>query len=199
MSTTNNSRPKSPTQVVTNLVRFSFLHLFEPTSVEEDGTKKYSASILIKKTDTATLAKVEAAIKAAYESEAGQRIFGNKPMPKNLKTPLRDGDVDRPEDAAYRGCMFLNASSLTKPGVVDADVTPVLDKGEVYSGCYGRASINFYAFNVGVNKGIAAGLNNVQKLKEGEKLAGGTRAEDDFAEPLELDGKGGSDDIDDMF
>ena len=82
----------------------------------------------------------------------------------------------------YAGCYFINANSATKPGVVDASCQPIHDTSELYSGIYGRASINFYAFNANGNKGIACGLNNLQKLRDGEPLGGKSRAEDDFAD-----------------
>ena len=171
------------TKVVTGTVRLSYANLFEATSID-GGDKKYSVSLLIPKSDKATIAKIEAAIDAA--KEAGKAKWGGK-IPKNLKLPLRDGDEDRPEDDAYMGHFFINASSKTKPGVVDKALNPVLDTEEVYSGCFGRASINFYPFDVNGNKGIAAGLNNVQKLKDGDALSGKSRAEDDFAEAIEDD------------
>ena len=180
------------TKVVTGLVRLSYVHLFEPSSINEGDDKKYSVSLLIKKSDTATIAKIEAAVNAA--KELGKSKWGGK-IPAKLKLPLRDGDEDRPDDEAYAGHYFLNASSKNKPGVVDHNTQPVLDQEEVYSGCYGRASINFYAFDASGNKGIAAGLNNVQKLKDGEPLAGSSSAEEDFAEAIELDDA----DISDLF
>ena len=84
------------------------------------------------------------------------------------------------DDEAYADSYFINANSGTAPGIVDADRQPILDRSEVYSGVYGRASINFYAFNSNGNKGIACGLNNLQKIKDGESLGGKSRAEDDF-------------------
>jgi len=173
------------TKVVTGLVRLSYANLFVPTSVEEGGDKKYSVSILIPKTDKETIKKIEAAIEAA--KEAGKSKWGGKIPVKGLKLPLRDGDEDRPDDDAYAGHFFINASSKTKPGVVDKNLQPVLDQDEVYSGCYGRVSINLYPFDTKGNKGIAAGLNNVQKIKDGEALAGKSKAEDDFADALEVD------------
>ena len=98
-----------------------------------------------------------------------------------LKTPLRDGDLERPEDPAYAGCWFLNANSTIPVGIVDAACSPILDRGEFYSGCYGRASISFFAFNSNGNRGIACGLNNLQKLRDGEPLGGRVSAEADFA------------------
>ena len=98
-----------------------------------------------------------------------------------LKTPMRNGDLERPDDEAYANSYFINANSAAAPGIVDADRQPIIDRSEVYSGVYGRASINFYAFNSNGNKGIACGLNNLQKIKDGEPLGGKSRAEDDFA------------------
>lgn len=172
------------TKVVTGLVRFSYLHVWEPVAIEEGQDKKYSASLIIPKSDKETLAKIKAAIAAA--TEAGKAKFGGK-IPANLKTPLRDGDVERPDDEAYANAFFINANAKTKPGVVDKDVKPVMDQDEVYSGCYGRASITFYAFNTSGNKGIACGLNHIMKLKDGESLGGRSTAENDFAEVASME------------
>jgi hypothetical protein len=168
-----------PNKVVTTMVRFSYAHVFEAVAIEEGQDKKFSVSIIIPKSDKALVNKIKAAIEAA--KEAGKAKFGGK-VPANLKLPLRDGDIDRPEDEVYANSYFINANCKTKPGVVDKDLNPILDQGEFYSGCYGRASITFYAFNTSGNKGIACGLNHIQKLKDGEPLGGRSRVEDDFAE-----------------
>lgn len=166
------------TKVVTGKnCRFSYAHVWEPKAIEEGATPKYSVAILIPKSDKATIKAVKAAIEAAKEEGKGK--WGGK-IPANLKLPLRDGDEERPDDDTYVGHYFFNASSQTAPQIVDAQVNPILDRDEFYSGCFGRASINFYAFSVSGNKGIAAGLNNLQKLKEGDKLSGGSSASDDF-------------------
>ena len=102
------------------------------------------------------------------------------PQLKVLKTPLRDGDLERPDDEAYANSYFINANSASAPRIVDADRQPIIDHSEVYSGVYRRASINFYAFNSNGNKGIACGLNNLQKIRDGESLGGKSRVEDDF-------------------
>ena len=170
------------TKVITGKVRASFVHVFEPAAIN-GGEPKYSISLIIPKSDTVTVEKIRAAIKAAYE-EGESKLKGNGkfvPALDAIKTPLRDGDKERPGDEAYKGCWFINANSATAPGIVDADRQPILDTSEVYSGVYGRASINFYAFNSNGNKGIACGLNNLQKIRDGEPLGGKSRAEDDFA------------------
>lgn len=181
-STSNNT----PTKVITGLVRFSYAKVFRPEAIGENDEPKYSVSIIIPKDDRATLKKINAAVNAA--SEAGKASKFDGKIPANLKTPLRDGDIDREDDEAYADSYFINASSLIKPGVVDASCQAIIDPSEFYSGCYGRASINFYAYNAKGNRGIAAGLNNVQKLKDGEALGGVKQAaEVDFADEFEDD------------
>jgi len=165
------------TKVVTGMVRFSYANVWEPKSIN-GSDEKYSVSLIIPKTDKKTIAQIEAAIEAAKQE--GKAKFGGK-IPANLKLPLRDGDIDRPEDEAYKNAYFINANSKERPGIVDRSVKPILDQSEFYSGCYGRASITFYAFNQNGNKGIACGLQNLQKLLDGEPLSARSRAEDDFA------------------
>ena len=170
-------------KVITGMCRLSYAHLWEPNAIE-GGTPKYSASLIISKDDTATIEKIKTAIKAAYE-EGTNKLRGNSknvPALSSIMSPLHDGDLERPDDPAYANSYFVNANSTSAPGIVDASCQPIFDRNEVYSGCYGRASINFYAFNVNGNRGIACGLNNIQKLKDGEPLGSKTRAEDDFAD-----------------
>lgn len=167
---------RTGTKVTTGKVRLSYVHFFEPHAIE-GNEPKYSVSVIIPKTDTATLKAIKEAVEEAKEQGKGK--WGGK-VPPTLKTPLRDGDAERPDDEAYKNCYFLNASSKNKPGIVDINVQPILDATEVYSGCYGRLTLNFYPFSASGNKGIAAGLGNVQKLEDGEPLGGFTRAEDDF-------------------
>jgi hypothetical protein len=164
------------TKVVTGKVRFSYANIWEPKSIN-GGDEKYSVSLIIPKSDKKTIAAIKVAIEQAKKD--GALKFGGK-VPASLKLPLRDGDVDRADDEAYKNCYFVNANSKDRPGVVDKNVKSILDQSELYSGCYGRASITFYAFNQNGNKGIACGLQNLQKLVDGEPLSGRSRAEDDF-------------------
>ena len=164
------------TKVITGKVRFSYANVWQPKSIN-GGDEKYSVSLIIPKKDKQTIAEIQAAIELAKKE--GATKFGGK-VPASLKLPLRDGDVDRSDDEAYKDCYFVNANSKDRPGIVDQNVKPLLDQSEFYSGCYGRASITFYAFNQNGNKGIACGLQNLQKLADGEQLGGRSRAEDDF-------------------
>jgi len=169
------------TKVVTGKVRFSYAHVHKPAAIGEGQDEKYSVCLLIPKKDKATIAKIEAAVKEATEQGKASK-FGGK-IPKNLKLPLRDGDEEREDDENYKGMYFLNANSTRKPELVDENRDPIMTADELYSGCYGRASVNFYAFNVNGNAGIACGLNNLQKLEDGDRLGGGaSSAEDDFGD-----------------
>ena len=179
----NTNKIVNPMKVITGPnTRWSYANVWEPKSIN-GGTPKYSISLIIPKSDTVTVAKIKAAIEAAYQ-EGQAKLKGNAksvPALSLIKNPLRDGDVERPDDPAYADSYFINANSATAPGIVDADRNPVLTRSEVYSGVYGRASISFYAFNSNGNRGIACGLNNLQLLRAGEPLGGKASAESDFA------------------
>lgn len=173
----------NPTKVITGPnTTFSYLNCWDPKAIQ-GGTPKFSVSLIIPKSDVKTVNKIKAAIQAAYE-EGQSKLKGNRksvPALSTLKTPLRDGDLERPDDEAYKNSYFINANSGTAPGIVDADRNPIIDRSEMYSGVKGRASINLYAYNVNGNRGIACGLNNLQKISDGTPLGGKSRAEDDFA------------------
>ena len=171
--------PENSTKVVTGKVRFCYVNVFEPTALNDGDTPKYNICILIPKSDTKTLGAIRNAIEAAKTAGKSKLADKNGKIPSTIKLPLRDGDEERSDDPAYEGMMFINANSTRKPTIVDKDLNPIMSQEEFYSGCYGRASINFYAFNV-QSKGIAAGLQNLQKLEDGEMLAGGSTAEEDF-------------------
>ena len=178
----------NPTKVVTGVCTFSYLNCWEPKAIE-GGKLKYSVSLIIPKSDTRTVEKIRAAIEAAYQEGQSKLKGSGKSVPalSALHTPLRDGDVDRPDDEAYKGSWFINANSDSAPGIVDADRNPIMTRSEMYSGVKGRASINLYAYNVNGNRGIACGLNNLQKIADGMPLGGKSRAEDDFATEDEED------------
>lgn len=179
----NSTNITSPMKVITGKdTRWSYANVWEPKSIN-GGTPKFSVSLIIPKSDTVTVNKIRAAIQAAYDDGQAKLKGNGRSVPPltALKTPLRDGDIERPDDPAYADSYFVNANSTTAPGIVDADRNPILTRSEVYSGVYGRASINFYAFNSNGNKGIACSLNNLQKIRDGEPLGGKASAESDFA------------------
>ena len=180
----NQSKHVNPMKVITGKdTRWSYANVWEPKSIN-GSTPKFSVSLIIPKTDVATVKKIKAAIEAAYHEGEAKLKGTSKSVPalSLIKTPLRDGDTERPDDPNYAGAYFVNANSATAPGIVDADCQPILTRSEVYSGVYGRASISFYAFNSNGNRGIACGLNNLQKLRDGEPLGGRVSAESDFSD-----------------
>lgn len=179
----------NPCKVITGKCRLSYEHVWEPASIDGNSPEKFSACIIIRKDDAATLQKVKRAQDTAIQEGIKSKWKGKRPT--KLKLPLRDGDEERPDDEAFKGCYFINANSPRRPGVVDLARNPILDQDEIYSGCYCRFSINFYPFSANGNNGVAVGLNNVQKVANGERLAGGSSAEDDFNDGYE--GEDGSD------
>lgn len=175
MATANNRH--SATKVIIPC-RISFANIWEPKSIN-GSEEKYSVSCIIPKTDKKTLLNIHNAVEAAKE-DGKVRKWGGK-IPGNLKMPLRDGDIDRPDDEAYAGAFFVNATSKDAPQIVDRKVHPILDAMECGSGDFCNVSVNFYPFNANGNRGVAAGLGNVQLVKHGERLAGKASAESEFA------------------
>ena len=174
------------TKITTPLVRFSYANVWEAKSIKNpDGTQqppKFSVTLLIPKTDKVGLKKIQAAVDAALAAGIAEKWKGKKPA--NLKMPIHDGDEKFEEDetkyGAYEGQYYITASSKTAPKIVNAAVEPILERDEFYSGCFGKASINFFAYD-NVSKGVGCNLNNLQKLQDGENLGGGrSNPEDDF-------------------
>lgn len=172
--------------MITGIVRFSYLNCWE-AKPNPSGDLKFSASILIPKEDKAGLKVIHAAINEAVQKGLDSNKF-TKAQVSSLRIPLRDGDEEHDNGnrgAEYKGCYFLNSSSVNKPGVVKAQAggppVPIFDPEEFYSGCYGRADINFFPYNQAGNRGIGVGLNNLMLVKEGERLDGRQKAEDAFA------------------
>lgn len=157
--------------------RISFANIWEPKSIN-GSDEKYSVSLLIPKEDKATLAKIHKAIEAAKEAAKSKKWNGK--IPPNLKLPIHDGDIDRPDDENYAGHFFFNATSKNAPQIVDRKVQPIIDPMECGSGDYCNVSVNFYGFAASGNKGVAAGLQNIQLVRHGERLAGKPSASADF-------------------
>ena len=195
----NTTRATNPMKVITGPdTRWSYANVWEPKSIN-GGAAKYSVSLIIPKSDTKTVAKIKAAIEAAYQ-EGQAKLKGNGrsvPPLAAIKNPLRDGDVERADDEAYAEAMYVNANSKDAPQIVDRKVQPILDAMECGSGDYCNVSVNFYAFNANGNRGVAAGLGNIQLIKHGERLAGKASAASDFEEiegEEETEGAFGSED-----
>ena len=177
---------KNNTTVTTGIVRLSYEHLWEPASVN-GSEEKFSASFIIPKSDKKTVKMIEEAIDAATKVGINSK-WGGK-LPKNLKTPLRDGDEER-DDEAYKDAYFINANCTTKypPFIIDRNKRPIppMQQSEVYSGCYGLAVVNFYPFDSNGNRGVACGLSGFVKLTDGEPLATRISA-DEALDGIDLD------------
>ena len=172
------------TTITTGKVRLSYAKLFTPSTAPGYTVPKYSVSVIVDKSDRATLAQIKAAIEGAKEQGKASK-WGGK-LPPKLHLPLRDGDEERPDDEAYAHSYFFNASSTRAPGVVDLNRQRILDPEEVYSGCYGRVNVNFHPYDSNGNRGVGVGLNHVQKVADGERLGGGAPSiEAAFADDFE--------------
>lgn len=178
----------SNTRITTKKVRFSYVHVFEPTAMNEGDTKKYSAAILIPKTDKVTVKAIKDAIQSALELGKSKHFGGV--LPKKWENPLRDGDEEK-DDEVYAGHYFINAKSVRRPIILGPDKELLDDKDEFYSGCYGRAVVNFYAYGKSTpSKGVAAGLESAMKTEDGDNLGGGGASMNEI-----LDAYGDDDDL----
>lgn len=163
--------------VTTGEARLSYVHLFKPYAAMPGQEEKYSCTILVPKTDTATMARINAAIEAAKQKGITDKWNGQ--CPPIVPTPVYDGDGVRPSDGAAfgpecKGHWVFTASAKAdyRPEVVDAGLNPIINQSEVYSGMYGRANVSFYPYSFGGKKGIGCGLGSVMKTRDGEALGG---------------------------
>ncbi len=181
----------NPTHVVTGKVRLSYEHLMKPyanTNTDPSAEPKYSVTVLIPKTDTATKARIDTGIKAALQNGVKNRKFKDGVPVDKLPTPIYDGDGYRadgytPFGPECKGMWVMTAScgQDRKPQIVDGRGNPVIDPTEIYSGIWGRVSVDFYPYSVPQRAGVGCGLCNVQKLEDGEPLGANRHtAEDDF-------------------
>lgn len=168
--------------------RMNFVRVFEPEAFN-GGEPKYSVILSFDQDNEELYKKIEAAINECVE-KAKTSMYGGK-LPKNFKVvEIKDGDEDYEKDG-FAGQYTIKASSAYKPEVVKkatvmgkAQIVPITDEDEFYSGCYGYASVSFFAYDNGVSKGVTCGLNGVIKSRDGEKLGGGGSAAADFADIL---------------
>lgn len=183
-------------KVVTGEVRFSYVTLDKPRASEEGAEPKYSVVLLIPKSDTETVGKIKAAI--AEAADAFRARNGQASMPANPMLPIHDGDGQKPNGGDYgdecKGHYVMNASSKIRPMLRDANNDEMFDPTEIYSGCYGRAIINFYGYN-NRRKGVGCGLLGVQKKRDGEPLGGIRASADDFNDGYVSPAAGADDDF----
>ena len=169
------------TKVVFGPCRLSYTHVFNKYAPDGDTSKgKYMTNVLIPKEEKETVEAIKKAIEAAKKAATVSKWGGKEP--KKLDMPLRDGDTDKEDDEVYAGRYFLNAKSTTRPGICDKHKTPIVDEEEIYSGVWAYVSVTFFGYDVSGNRGVACGLNNIMKFKDGERLGGRASAESDFGD-----------------
>lgn len=177
------------TKLITDEVRMSYVHVFEPREGLDGGAAKYGVTLLIPKSNKKLIKQIEKGIEAAIA--AGVEKFGKK-FPKNPTTTFYDGDEAENVGEEYEDHMFLRCSSKNKPGVIKkapagsaANTIELTDESEFYSGCYGKASVVFGPYDANGKKGVTCFINNLLFTNDGERLAGGASAESDFEDELE--------------
>lgn len=165
------------TNVTTGKVRLSYVHLFKPYAYTQGQDEKFSCTVLLPKSDVETKARIDAAIEAAKQKGISEKWNGV--CPPILPTPIYDGDGVRPSDGMAFGpecrghwVFTANAKADYPPEVVDANMNPIINQSEIYSGIYARVNVNFFPYAFGGKKGIGCGLGPVQKLADGEALGG---------------------------
>lgn len=171
-------------RVSTKEVRFTYANLAEARAIVPGGDEKYQMTIIIPKDDNDNIDILNYAIKKAYDEDEGQHLTKggkvHKPELDNIPQPVKDGDMEM-DNEIYKNHYFINLSSKWQPQVVNDKLEDIKPE-EVYSGCYGRVSINFYTYNSGGRRGIGCSLGNVQMTRDGERIGGKRRtAADDFS------------------
>lgn len=168
--------------ITTGKVRASYVSIFQPKVPQNGGNPKYSVTLLIPKSDTATVQGIYAEIERAKQEGAQKKFGGN--IPPVCKIPIHDGDGPRASGEPFgeecRGHLVMTASAKLQPVIVGLDKQGIINPAEVYSGCYIRANINFFAYKTNGNCGIGCGLNAVQKVEDGEPLTARVSAEEAF-------------------
>lgn len=164
----------SDLKVVTGECRMDYLNWAKPRLNEQSGKEQYSACLLVPKSDKDTVQYINQAVHAAVAAK-----WGSNP-PSGLRHPLRDGDQERADKEAYQDMYFINVKSNFQPDTVGPDLQPLMNESDFRSGDFGRASLNAYGYDKNGNRGVAFGLNGLQKTRDGEPLGGGSRAKDDF-------------------
>lgn len=165
-------------KVITKKIRINYPCLFEPKKSELSDEKRYSVAILIPKNDIDTVEQINEAIK--IEKQKGLDLYKYIDL-GDIKLPLRDGDLEKSDITEYKNHYFINATSKYKPGIVDKKLNEITDEKEIYPGCYARVSINFYHFNKNGQVGVGCGINNLQKIADGDYISINSKPEDDFS------------------
>lgn len=170
-------------KISTGKVRLSYAQVWEPKE-QQNGLIQYSCALLIKKSDKKTIAKINSTLKAMLaDKDVINKLDGKI---KGANMPLLDGDVNKPEDPVYADCYYINAKAYegNPPKILDRNKNEIMDKDEVYSGCYCQAVIQFKPYNNN-SRGIRTELLALRKLADGDKLSGTVVSDDDFDDDID--------------
>jgi len=182
MTTQTTAAPKTTCITPPAIASYAYVWQARP-SLNPGGDPQYSCTLLF---DKKTMETPEFKEMRRCAMAAAKKKFGEK-LPKALVSPFHDGDEEKPDDPMFKGKIYINAKSKTKPGIVGPDLQPVANEFDFYSGCLCRASVYFYGYDTAGNKGVSLLLNNLQKLGDGTRMSGGRKpAEEDFdaVEPM---------------
>lgn len=173
-----------PTRVVTGEVKLTFVHVFDPFLTAQAHIPHYSLTALIPKEDKEMVERLwtahEAAVMLGVKSRWGGRL------PDGVIDAIRDGDVEG-KGPEFKGCIFIRCATRNRPAIVSTKIDPstgrlvrLTDSTELYSGCFGRVSLSFFPYSNPQGKGVLAGLNHVQKTRDGQMIVFRRGPEDDF-------------------
>lgn len=167
--------------------RLSYITVFTPKPPfnKPDGDLKYSVTVLLPKSNVQAKATLDAAINAAIAE--GPAKCWNGVIPPQPAISVHDGDGPRPSDGSpfgpeCKGMWVFTASCKADrpPFVVDANVQPIMQQSEIYSGVYGNVNISCFPYANTGKKGIGIGLNGIQKTRDGEPLGNTVTAQEAF-------------------
>ncbi len=173
------TKEKKQNLIITPTFRVSYPAVFHPQRNElaNPPRDEYVITMLFdKKTAKTDLVELKALCK-----EVAEEKWGVGKIPAGLKSPFRDGDLEKPDNPSYAGCIFVRSWSKFMPGLVNQKREPILNEDEFYGGCYARAQVNVYGYDMKGNKGVSLGLTHIQKVKDGDPFGSRTRAEDAFS------------------
>ena len=159
-------------KAITPEFRVSFPHLFEAYAFKPGDVEKFSMTMLFPKEVDITALKELAQAAVIYKwPDADKR-------PEVIRSPFRDGN--KKDYDGYKDHIFVTCNSKTQPGIINQKKQEITSDAELYAGCYARATVVAYAYSYLGNSGVSFGLNNIQKLRDGEPFSGKGKAEDDF-------------------
>lgn len=163
--------------------RVSYPNVFKARKNDLNGKDEFSVvAVFPKGADLSSLKK------AAEQAIVDKLGADKSKWPKGLRSPFRD-QAEREKDGKLpdgyeAGAIFINLKATQRPGVVDQNVQDIIEERNFYAGCWAIANVRAYYYDQKGNKGVSFGLQNIQKVADGEPLGGSVRPTDAF-KPVE--------------